>query len=189
MLLPSFYPTLRALQDISSSLDLPFSSLIAPERKTHSDTLIPPPRYATRPHFSFKLHAITNGEGISLSLNQLFDYKTLDGCSPLDSAQQTAVIEALTRSLSLIQGPPGTGKSYTGVALIKILLDNAQEADLGPIVCVCYTNHALDQLLEHLVRGGINQILRIGSRSKSDLLKTLNLREAAQNCEQTTAEK
>lgn len=42
----------------------------------------------------------------------------------------------------------------------------------------CYTNHALDQFLEHLldVRPNI-QVVRIGSRSKSELLKDYNLRE------------
>jgi hypothetical protein len=46
--------------------------------------------------------------------------------------------------LALIQGPPGTGKSYTGVAIIKALLGNRKAEELGPIICVCYTNHALD---------------------------------------------
>lgn len=82
-----------------------------------------------------------------------FDFANLAAKSSLDEAQQTAVVDALSRKLALIQGPPGTGKSFTGVALTKVLLDNASKARLGPIVCVCYTNHAMDQLLEHLVQG------------------------------------
>jgi hypothetical protein len=35
--------------------------------------------------------------------------------------------------------------------IIKALLHNRKVADLGPIICVYYTNNALDQLLEHLV--------------------------------------
>ena len=42
-----------------------------------------------------------------------------------------------------------------GVAIIKALLHNRKAADLGPIICVCYTNHVLDQLLEHLVKDGV----------------------------------
>lgn len=114
---------------------------------------------------------------------------TLAANSLLDEAQQTAVINALTRKLALIQGPPGTGKSYTGVALIKVLLDNASKARLGPIVCVCYTNHALDQLLEHLVKDGVEGIICVGSRSKSELVQHLNLRDAIQTAERIGTER
>ncbi|GME50786.1 nf-x1 finger and helicase domain protein [Neofusicoccum parvum] len=91
--------------------------------------------------------------------------------------------------VTLKLGPPGTGKSYTGIALIKVLLDNRKEAKLGPILCVCYTNHALDQLLEHLVHAGISQIIRVGSRSKSEALEPLMLRNVARKMEGTKAEK
>jgi hypothetical protein len=44
------------------------------------------------------------------------------------------------------------------------------------IVCRCYTNHALDQFLEHLLVSKVtNNIVRIGSRSKSTLLEKYNL--------------
>jgi hypothetical protein len=66
------------------------------------------------------------------------------------------------------------------VAIIKALLHNRKAADLGPIICVCYTNHALDQLLEHLVKDGVMQVIRLGSRSKSDLLQNLTLRHVAE---------
>jgi hypothetical protein len=57
-----------------------------------------------------------------------------------------------------------------GVAIIKALLHNRKAANLGPIIYVCYTNLALDQSLEHLVKDGVRQVIRVGSRSKSDLL-------------------
>jgi len=44
-------------------------------------------------------------------------------------------------------------------------------------MCVCYTNHALDQFLEALLDKGIQEIVRIGSRSKSKRLEQYNLRE------------
>ena len=40
----------------------------------------------------------------------------------------------------------------------------------------CYTNHALDQFLEHLIEIGIEKIVRIGGQSKSTILEGKNLR-------------
>lgn len=77
-----------------------------------------------------------------------------------------------------IQGPPGTGKSYTGEAIIDVLLANKAKANLGPIICICQTNHALDQLLEHLYVGkGIKRIVRLGSQSKSSVISELTLQK------------
>lgn len=59
---------------------------------------------------------------------------------------------------------------------------------MGPIVCVCYTNHALDQLLEHLLDDGIKGIIRMGSRSKSERLENLNIRVIAEKMSQTRPE-
>jgi AAA domain len=189
VLLPSFYPTLKALQKMSTTLDLPFAEIIAPSDSHGHVQKIAPPSYATKSGFKFDLKSIVGNEHLELAVDHGFDYATLAAKSFLDEAQQTAVINALTRNLALIQGPPGTGKSYTGVALIKILLDNAAKASLGPIVCVCYTNHALDQLLEHLVKDGVEGIIRVGSRSKSELIKHLNLRDALHSAERTSTER
>ena len=63
------------------------------------------------------------------------------------------------------------------------------KANLGPVVCVCYTNSALDQLLEHLVKDGVDGIIRVGSWSKSELVKRLNLRDAVQAAERTPTER
>ena len=67
-------------------------------------------------------------------------------------------------------------------------MKNRKTANLDPIVCVCYTNHALDQLLEHLVNDGVKQLIRLGSRSKSELLQDLNLRHVSQQVGQTKTE-
>lgn len=53
----------------------------------------------------------------------------------------------------------------------------------------CYTNHALDQFLEHLVSDGVNQIIRIGGRCKSSVLQPLNLVAIASKMEETKSEK
>ena len=62
-------------------------------------------------------------------------------------------------------------------------------ADLGPIICVCYTNHALDQLLESLVQGQVSRVIRVGSRSKSEMLQKLSLHHVAQDIESTKTER
>lgn len=79
-------------------------------------------------------------------------------------------------------GPPGTGKTYVGVQIAKLLLHNtvpiaratgrwrlrapqddaAGKPVIGPLLCVCYTNHALDQFLMDLQRAGITNMVRIG---------------------------
>jgi AAA domain len=189
VLLPSFYPTLKALQKMSTTLDLPFDEILAPSDTHVNATGLQPPSYAMKPGFKFDLDSIVGIEHLDFSVNEPFDYAALAANSSLDEAQQTAVINALSRKLALIQGPPGTGKSFTGVALIKVLLENADKAALGPIVCVCYTNHALDQLLEHLVKDGVEGIIRVGSRSKSEILKSLNLRDAVQSQQRTSTER
>ena len=47
---------------------------------------------------------------------------------------------------------------------------------LGPILCVCFTNHALDQFLLGLVDAGIENIVRVGGNSKTERLAPYNLR-------------
>ncbi|ELR09946.1 hypothetical protein GMDG_04422 [Pseudogymnoascus destructans 20631-21] len=187
VLLPSFQPTLQALQKMSRTLDLPFAEIIAPNTQA-SDVVITPPAYATKRGFTFSLDVLARVP-LSLTPGQPFDYTKLEEGSTLDEAQQHAVIQALSLGLACIQGPPGTGKSYTGGALIKTLLKNRKAANLGPIICVCYTNHALDQLLEHLVSDGAEQVIRLGSRSKSEMLQNLTIRHVAKEVEPTKVEK
>ena len=189
ILLPSFKPTLEALQDISESLDLPFQNMLAPEEAQTELFTMKPPAYARRPGFAYDLSPLTGGEPLRFVPGQAFDHEKLEKTTLLDPAQQLAALHALSNDLALIQGPPGTGKSYTGVAIIKTLLKNRKAAKLGPIVCVCYTNHALDQLLESLVKESVDQIIRVGSRSKSELLQKLNLYHVAQEMETTKAER
>lgn len=47
---------------------------------------------------------------------------------------------------------------------------------LTKLLYSCYTNHALDQFLEHLVQSGIEKVIRIGGQSKSEILEGKNLR-------------
>ncbi|KAI1269919.1 hypothetical protein F5Y18DRAFT_372009 [Xylariaceae sp. FL1019] len=190
VLLASFHHTLEALKKMSKSPDIPFIDLIAPKTQAPGIVDIAPPRYATKAGFDFDLKCLTKDDTqLKFSPNQHLSPQILTNHSDLDETQSLALLNSLSHELALIQGPPGTGKSYTGEKIIKALLANKQKGDLGPILCVCYTNHALDQLLEHLLDDGVKQIIRIGSRSKSERLEKVNLRYLAQSADRTRVEK
>lgn len=52
----------------------------------------------------------------------------------------------------------------------------------------CYTNHALDQFLEHLIDIGIKKTIRIGGQSHSALLEEHNLRKISRTEGKTRSE-
>lgn len=60
---------------------------------------------------------------------------------------------------------------------MKVLLSetNRKATLIGPILTICYTNHALDQFLESLLDNNITKIVRLGARSKSDRIKEFYL--------------
>jgi hypothetical protein len=92
----------------------------------------------------------------------------------LNSSQLAAVQMALRQRIAIIQGPPGCGKTYVGVLLTRILLANRNLFNRRPILFVCFTNHALDQLLEH-VSEYTNSLVRIGGRSNSEKLEPYSI--------------
>ncbi|KAI0121975.1 hypothetical protein F4814DRAFT_407105 [Daldinia grandis] len=113
--LPSFKPTLSALQQIFMTLDLPFSELLVPSADGQTEVNISPPLYATKPGFVFNLSCLTfNGNDLQFFPRGATNPEELCSRSSLDEGQATALLNSLKRSLALIQGPPGTGKSYTG---------------------------------------------------------------------------
>lgn len=193
VLLASFKHTLEALQKLSKNPDLPFSDLIAPGTRASrtGPCTISPPLFARAPGFVYDLDCLVeNGpKELSASLDHTPTAEELLTKTPLDLTQSQALLNTLSRELSLIQGPPGTGKSFTGEKIIQVLLANSDKANLGPIICVCYTNHALDQLLEHLLDLGVDGVLRMGARSKSERLQQLNLQIIAEKMDLTKAEK
>ena len=95
--------------------------------------------------------------------------------SKLDATQYAALESSLRNRVGLIQRPPGTGKSFVGVLLAQILLATTNET----ILCVTYTNHALDDFLESLLDVDITSIVRLGGRSQSRRLAQYTLREQA----------
>ncbi|XP_064468066.1 NFX1-type zinc finger-containing protein 1-like [Ornithodoros turicata] len=94
----------------------------------------------------------------------------------LDASQLAAVKMALLKEFSVIQGPPGTGKTYIGLKIVEVLLRNINvwRRDSLPILVVCYTNHALDQFLEGILRT-TRHIVRIGGRCSSSSLAPFTL--------------
>lgn len=193
VLLASFKHTLEALQELSKNPDLPFSDLIAPDTRPSrtGPCTVSPPLFARAPGFVYDLGCLvkTGPKELSATLDHIPTAEEVSTKTPLDLTQSQALLNTLSRELSLIQGPPGTGKSFTGEKIIQVLLANSEKAKLGPIICVCYTNHALDQLLEHLLDLGIDGVLRMGARSKSERLQQLTLQIIAEKMDMTKAEK
>ncbi|KAE9534042.1 hypothetical protein AGLY_008778 [Aphis glycines] len=98
----------------------------------------------------------------------------------LDEMQYRAFKAALLQEFTVIQGPPGTGKTFIGLKIMKTLISNLYNNQClsKPILVVCYTNHALDQFMEGILRF-TNKVIRIGSQSKSKILEKYSLRNIA----------
>lgn len=142
--------------------------------------VIDPPQYARFPGFEFQLASLLPDDGqvddMKLSVNSAHSIEyaraVLRDQSRLDPSQVDAIIDALTRELSLIQGPPGTGKSYTGVELLRVLVKNK----IKPILMIAFTNHALDHMLTSVLDAGITtDIVRLGSRSSDERISQYSI--------------
>jgi helicase required for RNAi-mediated heterochromatin assembly 1 len=101
--------------------------------------------------------------------------------SGMDKSQLLACEKMLTTRVAIVQGPPGTGKTFVSVAALKVMIENLGRDD-PPILVAAQTNHALDQLLNHILSFQPN-IVRLGGRCNKDneaiLKRTLyNLRIA-----------
>jgi superfamily I DNA and/or RNA helicase len=82
-----------------------------------------------------------------------------------DPTQVEAMKMMLNERVVLVQGPPGTGKTYIGVQMVRAILAANPAAR---ILCLCYTNHALDSFLESLLESGVDKskFVRMGSSFK-----------------------
>lgn len=104
----------------------------------------------------------------------------------LNESQFEAYKLALTHEFAVIQGPPGTGKTYLGVKVAETLLKNLQtDRRYCLMLVICYTNHALDQFLEHIL-AVTDSIVRIGGQSRNEAMEKIslnNLRRTKKNCE------
>ncbi|KIO17978.1 hypothetical protein M407DRAFT_226703 [Tulasnella calospora MUT 4182] len=164
---------------------IPFARYIAHQDNGDlSSVSIDPPAYVT-PRFAFKLDSLFEcNPPIKLSLRPQDQVsvknarETLRNKSRLDPSQVDAMIGALTSEVSLIQGPPGTGKSFTGVELLRVLISNG----IKPILLIAFTNHALDNIITHVLDKGITEnIVRLGSRSNDESLAKYTLEQIMRN--------
>jgi hypothetical protein len=143
VILATFKPILENLQNMQRLNRLPFRQWILPERVNPSTLpLIPPPLYARKAGFRFSLNPILKKPGDDLSIrsdtavNDDYVLNNIAARTNLDQSQSRALLAALLCEFSHIQGPPGTGKSYVGVNIMRVLLNTAKKAKLGPIIVV-----------------------------------------------------
>ncbi|GBB94409.1 hypothetical protein RclHR1_02350008 [Rhizophagus clarus] len=186
--LEAYYHILKTLQTMNPS-SLPFEKYLAPNsdnRRESSaiDIKVKNPMYTRAPGFQFDLSVLCKKRGQSLKLvvanRNSYDEvaKKVTAFSKLDDTQAKALITALTREIALIEGPPGTGKTVVGIELMKVLLAKEnRKSKIGPILTICFTNHALDQFLEHLLDEGMTNIVRLGSQTESERIREYNLEE------------
>ncbi|KAH7335672.1 hypothetical protein B0J17DRAFT_667287 [Rhizoctonia solani] len=184
---PVFYEGIRPfLEALKADPErLPFAQYLVHQSEAElKQTTIAAPLYSRTPGFSFELKDLfpasaavdtlrlvpTNPDSVADARAQLIRR------SRLDPSQAEAVVDSLTREVSLIQGPPGTGKSYTGLELIRVLIKN----QISPILLVAFTNHALDHMLKGILDADITKnIIRLGSRAAVDeRLASFSLDEA-----------
>ncbi|KAH9895168.1 P-loop containing nucleoside triphosphate hydrolase protein [Cubamyces lactineus] len=175
----SVRPFLEALRVEPESI--PFSRYLVHHPPEFYQTLqISPPTYATLPGFSFQLASLFPPEAGLEDLKLVVTSpesienarEVLKRSSKLDPSQADAMVDTLTRAVSLMQGPPGTGKSYTGVELLRVLIDN----DAGPILMIAFTNHALDHMLRSVLDADITKkIVRLGSRSTDERIAEFSI--------------
>lgn len=140
-----------------------------------------PPSYTQAAGFAFDLDPITS-KPASFTLAEVEDNPEeftdfLKKNTDLDDGQAVAFHQILTRELAFTQGPPGTGKTYLGIVLARVLLAFRSHCPSKPILVVCQTNHALDSFLAGFRDAGIERLIRIGSNSKEEWTKAINLRE------------
>ncbi|KAJ3507971.1 hypothetical protein NLJ89_g6009 [Agrocybe chaxingu] len=144
----AFEPVLKGLQQAKL---LPLSSELLLWKKDH-------PLEEVQVQASAVVRALRNNPGGNLK-NIIGTAKDIK----LDPSQAASLISGLTQRVSLIQGPPGTGKSFIGALIAKSIHNHTEQT----ILVVCYTNHALDDILTGLLDIGIpeSSMLRLGGKS------------------------
>ncbi|KAJ0176718.1 hypothetical protein K1T71_007897 [Dendrolimus kikuchii] len=91
-----------------------------------------------------------------------------------NETQYEAYKLALTHEFAVIQGPPGTGKTYLGIKVAKTLLQNISSVNRCLMLIICYTNHALDQFLEAILKL-THSVARIGGQSRNKNMEEINI--------------
>jgi len=91
--------------------------------------------------------------------------KAIQGAVGINKSQRTAIAGAVTRTFTIWQGPPGTGKTRTLLAYLALLCSLAsttqRKGEIGTILAVADTNAAADNLLQGLLKHGLEAV-RVG---------------------------
>ncbi|PNP38328.1 hypothetical protein TGAMA5MH_09686 [Trichoderma gamsii] len=148
----AYEPILQRLKEIT---EIPIENAIL-------DPSGPPSQYDPPP----KLYNFIRELQSALQSETAFDLKNRLGINvQIRDAQLESLINGLENPVGQIQGPPGTGKSFIG-AIIALALMKLTDFR---ILVLSYTNHALDQFLEDLMKIGIPQsdMVRIGSKAST----------------------
>ena len=108
----------------------------------------------------------------------------------LNEDQYEALKKCLTKEIGILQGPPGTGKTWMGLRIVEFLLSNHynlfKQEESRPILLLSYTNHALDQFFEKLLKApslkflfssGTKPFVRVGGRCSNELVKACMIKE------------
>ncbi|KAH9887903.1 hypothetical protein C8Q73DRAFT_808008 [Cubamyces lactineus] len=173
----SVRPFLEKLQSIEPT-GIPFARYIGPAGSVKEVPILPP-KYALVPGYRFKLQCLAqrgkqiHDLDVANPASVARAREELKKSSILDPSQAEAVVDTLTREVSLIQGPPGTGKSFTAKEILRVLF----ASKIRPIVLIAFTNHALDHMLTSVLDAGItNKLVRLGTRSTDErvMLYTLD---------------
>ncbi|KAG8980485.1 hypothetical protein FRC05_006118 [Tulasnella sp. 425] len=193
---PIMFESIRPFLDTLKSrppASIPFSRYIAHHDSGDlSSVTIDPPAYVT-PRFAFKLDCLFDWKHpIKLSLRPHDELSVqharemLRAKSRLDPSQADAMVNVLTSEVSLIQGPPGTGKSFTGIELLRVLISNG----IRPILLIAFTNHALDNIITHVLDKGLTKkVIRLGSRSDDETVAQYTLETVMRTRPRTKADK
>ncbi|KAF3928016.1 hypothetical protein AA313_de0200928 [Arthrobotrys entomopaga] len=150
---------LKALQRMD--LKFPLHKIL-----TLQDTTIEAPRYIQQ-NSNLDLTACFNDQSDrslqSVDVLEGFPRKR-DITTSMDQSQLDAVERIMTKELAIVQGPPGCGKTFVSVKALAVMIANKKHND-PPIVVACQTNHALDQLLRHVLEFEPS-IIRLGGRTQ-----------------------
>ncbi|KAG8861658.1 hypothetical protein FRB96_002615 [Tulasnella sp. 330] len=179
----SIRPFLETLKNASPS-SIPLAKyLVHPDNGSLKGVSIDLPLYASQPGYSMDLSCLCD-ESTRLTLRPsdrgsvVATRARLKTESRLDPSQADALLDTLLSEVSLIQGPPGTGKSFTGIRILQVLIAN----NVGPILLIAFTNHALDNILAHVLEENItSKVVRLGSRSADEVVSEYSLDNVLKN--------
>ena len=170
--------TLSVLQDTTES-SLPFIDILLGAVNTCA-----PPQYIDE-------NTVLNIGNLGRYVSEVRLSDEWPECVGLNESQFRALKYAFASRVALIQGAPGTGKTHVGLWILRILLRtrefqmrDIENADFKlkdalcnqPFLVLTQSNHVLDQFLE-LIMSEERNIVRIGSRSESEMIKPHSLSE------------